>query len=315
MISLRLIIHLILFNICESFFSTKPFDLSSIKSTRNLTCSNDFNSGDTFINCDYCVYEYFSNGTDSVISYDCLYLTNTYRLVTKRCTGFTDSKDIGYGLCSQLDFEYFDIDLLCICATDFCNQNFTTCKQSVDANPNVPRLSSPITPLTNKIQCNDTPLGPLNSTYYCFRDSTPYINLSQCEEYVRNNTVLCMYLETNNGDYLTVVAIPDEDYEYVLAEQIQLMQRMSEKTNVKQFYNETRTNFYFQWNEQIIDTNSTLISNRCFCLTDYCNANLPKCLISPYPMTNQSNRHFNRMNIFTLIFLLSMINIKSIVTI
>jgi len=295
---LPLVIHLVLLDTYQSFFSNTPFDLSTIKSHRNLTCSNDFNSIETFTDCDYCVYEYFSNGTNSVISYDCLYLTNTYRLVTKRCSGFTDSSDIGYGVCSQLEFEYFDIDLLCICATDFCNQNFTACKQSVDTNPNLPSLPSPIALRNEKIQCNDTKLGLFDSTYYCVRDSTPYIDMNQCEEYVRNHTVLCMYLESGDSNYLTHIAIPDEDYEYVLAEQIYRMQQMDEKPNVKQFYNETQTNFYIQWNEQDEDLNSTMIYNRCFCLTDFCNINLSYCLQSSSSIRNRSKQLFDRMNNF-----------------
>ncbi|UJR32935.1 hypothetical protein I4U23_020396 [Adineta vaga] len=270
----------------ESFFNNSPFQLNTITNRQNLTCATDFGDTDVFTNCEYCVYEFFNNGTDSTISHDCIYLTNSYRLVTQRCSGFTSASDTGYGLCSQLPFEYFDIDLLCICATNLCNENFTTCKQSVDTNPALAPLPSPIPSLTaddSAIFCQDTPIGVLNSTYYCVRDSTPYINMTQCEDYVQNHTVVCMYLEMDNGSYLTLVALPDEDYEYVLADQIDKMQRMIGKSNVQQDYNETSGAFYIRWKENLENTdtnNSTMIYNRCYCLTDDCNANLNQCLLS-----------------------------------
>jgi hypothetical protein len=290
-----LFLLLIIVNLCESFFNNFPLQLDTINNRRNLTCSSDFDT-DLFTNCDYCVYEFFNNGTDSTISYDCIYLTNTYRLVTQRCTGFTNKSDIGYGFCSKLSFEYFDIDLLCICATDLCNENFTTCKQSVDSNPDLPVLPTFIPILTaesSAITCVDTSLGILNSTYYCIRDSTPYINIPECEEFVKNHTVLCMYLESDLGNYLTVVAIPDEDYEYVLADQIHLMQRMAMKSNVEQYYNETIGAFYVYWNQILIDIdNYTMIYNKCYCMTNDCNTNLTTCLesIKEISVANKSKK-------------------------
>ncbi|CAF0965762.1 unnamed protein product [Adineta ricciae] len=271
---------------CESFFKYSPLQLSTITRRQNLTCATDFGDTDVFTNCEYCVYEFFNNGTDSTISHDCIYITNSYRLVTQRCSGFTSDSDTGYGLCSPLPFEYFDIDLLCICATNLCNENLTMCKHSVDTNPRLPALPSPIPTLSaNKsaISCQDTPLGVLNSTYYCVRDSTPYINMTQCEEYVRTHTVVCMYLEMDHGSYLTLVAIPDEDYEYVLADEIDKMQRMNTKTNVQQYYNETSAAFYIQWTEVLENAdNYTMIYNRCYCMTNNCNVNLTECLRSHF---------------------------------
>ncbi|CAF0764323.1 unnamed protein product [Adineta steineri] len=282
---------------CESFFNNPPFNLTTLTPRRNLTCLTDFGDTDLFTNCEYCVYEFFNNGTDSSISHDCIYITNSYRLVTRRCSGFTSDSDIGYGLCSQLPFEYFDIDLLCICATDLCNENFTTCKQSVDSNPNLPTLPSPIPTLTANtlaISCQDTPLGILNSTYYCIRDSTPYINMTQCEEYVQNHTVVCMYLESDDGSYLTLVAIPDEDYEYVLADQIDKMQGVATQSNFIQFYNETSGAFHVQWQEDVEDTdNYTRIYNKCYCMTDDCNFNLTECLQS-YVNSSVSSNDINK---------------------
>jgi hypothetical protein len=303
MYTIHIFLLLIIYNLCESFFKNSPLQINTIKNRLNLTCSTDFGDTNPFTNCEYCVYEFFNNGTDSIISHDCIYLTNSYRLVTQRCSGFTQSSDIGYGLCSQLSFEYFDIDLLCICATDFCNENFTTCKQSVDSNPNLPVLPTPIplfTAESSAISCQDTPLGLFNSTYYCVRDSTPYINITQCEEYVRNHTVLCMYLETDNGSYLTLVAIPDEDYEYVLADQIQTMKLIATEPNAVQYYNETTAAFYVHWEEILEDMdNYTMIYNRCYCMTDDCNINLTACLQS-YKKANMAKKS---ENIFSIIIM------------
>ena len=269
---------------CVGFFQNAPLQLNTIKPRLNLTCSSDANVIDDFTDCEYCVFEFFNNGTDSSISHDCIILTNSYRLVARRCTGFTNTSDVGYGVCSPLPFEHSDIALMCICATDRCNENFATCKQSVDSNPPLPALPSPIPSLTaqaSSIQCQDTALGILNSTYYCERDSTPYINLTECERYVQNHTVLCMYRESDNGNYLTVVALPDEDYEYVLAEQIQTMQQMAVKPTTIQSFNETNNAFYIQWKDRLeASDNTTMIYNRCYCMTSNCNINLTACLQS-----------------------------------
>ncbi|CAF1357939.1 unnamed protein product [Rotaria sordida] len=302
---------LIFISQCQGFFKNSSLQLNTTTNRYNLTCISNFNDGDLFTNCEYCVYEFFSNGTDSTIYYDCIYLTNSYRRVTQRCTGFSDRSDIGYGLCSKLPFEYFDIDLLCICATDLCNENFTTCRQSVDANPNLPSLSSSIPLLikeSSSITCQDTPVGILNSTYYCVRDSTPYINMTQCEEYVQNHTVLCMYLESNNGNYLTLVALPDEDYEYVLVDQIQFIQKMAVQSNVKQYYNETPNTFYIQWKETLEDNNYTIIYNKCYCMTNDCNVNLTACLQAKTPINKFYRNTSNILLVFILTDFIMMMN-------
>jgi hypothetical protein len=173
----------------------------------------------------------------------------------------------------------------------------------VDTNPNIPPLPLLVPVLTSAISCEDTPLGLYNSTYYCVRDSTPYIDINQCEEYVKNHTVLCMYLESDNGSYLTLVALPDEDYEYVLADQIQKMEDMSVKSNVQQYYNETISTFYIQWIEILENTdNYTLTSNRCYCRTNNCNINLTTCLQSTikFNTANKSIFIFETYNILML---------------
>ena len=139
---------LVQIEIGAAFFKNSPLQLNNITLRLNLTCVSDFGESDPFTNCEYCVYEFFNNGTDSTMYRDCIYLTNTYRLVTQRCSGFTRDSDVGYGACSPLPFEYFDIDLLCICATDHCNENFTTCKRSVDSNPKPTVMPTPIPTLT-----------------------------------------------------------------------------------------------------------------------------------------------------------------------
>ncbi|CAM4810584.1 unnamed protein product [Rotaria magnacalcarata] len=299
----KVLLLLISISRCQTFFKNPPLQLNAIKNRRNLTCVSDFGNSDLFTDCDYCVYEFFNNGADSVIYHDCIYITNSYRLLTQRCTGFTKTSDIGYGLCSRLSFEYHDIDLLCICAADFCNQNFTTCKQSVDTNPNLPSLPSPVPLLTvasSVIKCQDTPVGILNSTYYCIRDSTPFINMVQCEEYVLNHTVLCMYSESDNGNYLTLVALPDEDYEYVLVDQIQQMQRRAAQSNYKQYYNETDISFYINGEETFVDSiNYTIIYNKCYCRTTDCNANLSTCLQISVP-NNKQTRNTNSVLVITV---------------
>ncbi len=72
-----LFLLLIFINQCQSFFKNSPLQLNTITNRHNLTCTSNFDDTDSFTNCDYCVYEFFNNGTDSTIYHDCIYLTNS----------------------------------------------------------------------------------------------------------------------------------------------------------------------------------------------------------------------------------------------
>ncbi|CAF3631193.1 unnamed protein product [Rotaria sp. Silwood1] len=154
----------------------------------NLTCFYD----DSLVaNSEYCVYQFFSNGSSLRTLYDYMRVTNIYKTIAQRCTGFSNTIDVGFGFCSPLEFELFDISILCICATDMCNKNFTSCQSSVtnqlqiNSAPSV--LSSMVPELNTPISCYDSS-DSLNTSFYCANVASPYIDIQKCNEYTMNNT-------------------------------------------------------------------------------------------------------------------------------
>jgi hypothetical protein len=144
---------------CQALLNI-PF--SNLIRRSNLTCA----SNSIFYNrtgCELCIIKFFniSSSTDgrSFIRHDCVQKSNSLRRVSQRCTGFSNMIYIGYGVCSPLAYETFDVYTLCICATDFCNTNLTSCRQSV----------------TEQLSSNTSPLL-LSLIYY---DLTKNINDSQ----------------------------------------------------------------------------------------------------------------------------------------
>jgi hypothetical protein len=286
---LHKIIFLILLFVttCNGFFSINISTIIHESPSRlNLTCSY---YGGIIEYCDYCVYQFFYNGSSTTIYYDCIQITNTYKSISNRCQGFSDKTDIGYGICSPLSFELFDLSILCICATNMCNTNFTTCRSSVDyqvgSNLSPSLLPSIIADLSTPISCFDTIIelnDSENASYYCAELASPYINITECNEYVINNTVLCQYVITDGLS--APLAITEDIYLMALADTISTIIQYNKSPNIEQFYNETSSYFYDYSdvtdnyvNNDSISNNSGIISNKCFCIQNNCNYNLTTC--------------------------------------
>jgi hypothetical protein len=279
-------------SICEGFFSV---DISKVKPHLNLTCY--YNSDYNFTNCDYCVYESYSNGSSSIIIFDCIQITNTYKIISNQCNGFTNQRDIGYGICTPPPFDYSDISILCICATNMCNMDFTGCQSSVDyqikTNTVPSLLPSIISDLSKSISCFDTfysnEQNSMNISEYCVNYPSPFINLTECNQYVLNNTVLCLYIfaDDNYGTYSLTI----DSYQMYLVQIFDLMNQLDPNPNVTQYYNQSSSYFYIQWNFW----NGTDIWERCFCAQDNCDSSLTNCL--------NSNRSILMNNSATNLFL------------
>ncbi|CAF4007216.1 unnamed protein product, partial [Adineta steineri] len=101
---LQKLFFLILFFVitCEGFMNIDQFMITNqTKNRLSLTCQyNDYDNVYNVTNCEYCVYQSFSNGSVSSINYDCIQITNTYKSISERCQGFSDKTDVGYGICS-----------------------------------------------------------------------------------------------------------------------------------------------------------------------------------------------------------------------
>ncbi|CAF0757489.1 unnamed protein product [Adineta steineri] len=114
----------------------------------------------TVVDCEYCVNRHYSNGTTSETRYDCIQLTNTYKTISQRCQGFSNTTDIGYGTCLPYPYELLNTSVLCICATDKCNTDLASCNKSVtnqiQSNSAPSILPSIIPTLSTPISCVDT---------------------------------------------------------------------------------------------------------------------------------------------------------------
>ncbi|UJR16685.1 hypothetical protein I4U23_003585 [Adineta vaga] len=110
----------------------------------------------------------------------------SFNLALYSYRGFSNKTDIGYDSCSPLAFDLFTTSILCLCATNICNQNLGTCQSSVNSqlqtNTAPPVLSSMIPGLEASISCFDTAY-PSYSTSYCIDLASPFIDIPKCNAY------------------------------------------------------------------------------------------------------------------------------------
>ncbi|CAF2784883.1 unnamed protein product [Rotaria sp. Silwood2] len=270
---------LLLIGPSEGFFNG---DLSTVRNKTlnrlNLTCRYD---DSLLTNSEYCVYQSFSNGSSLKTLYDFMRVTNTYKITTERCTGFSNTVDIGFGLCLPLQFELFDISILCICATNMCNMNFTSCQSSVtnqlqiNSAPSV--LSSMVPELNTQISCYDS-ADSYKTSFYCANFASPYIDIQKCNDYTMKNTLVCMYQTSSEGEFFLAVTV--DIYKYYLSGALYRVYQFNQESSTTLAYNETSSSFYINYILRYLDGNKTVSLNiqRCFCTQSYCNYNLTTCL-------------------------------------
>ena len=280
-------------SICEGFFTIDVSKVNNLTISRsNLNCSynNDFNSS----NCEYCVYQFFSNGSFSNINKDCITVTNSYKDISGQCDGFSDQRDIGYGVCPSTSFDMSDVSILCICGTNMCNTDLTTCRSSVDyqiETKTVPAvLPSIIPPLSKSISCVDTFYSAENNTFnisdYCASYPSPFINITLCNQYVLQNTVLCLYLNYYGSP--RTLAVTKDTYRGYLSQTIGSIYGFKQYSEVISFFNESSSFFYVKWNITASSDNSTYSLEQCYCVEDGCNQNLSTCLAAKTPVPTTS---------------------------
>jgi hypothetical protein len=137
------------------------------------------------------------------------------RMSRTRCSGFSNTIDVGYGSCTNLPYETFQNGTLCVCATNNCNINMATCINS--ANSYLPTTMIPLfSTFSNPISCFDD--GNIIT-----RGSTPYylchiyqgmflgaVNMSLCNAYYATHSVVCS-LTSNGADFRYAFTIEDYD--------------------------------------------------------------------------------------------------------
>ncbi|CAF0803970.1 unnamed protein product [Adineta steineri] len=245
----------------------------------------------TVVDCEYCVNRHYSNGTTSETRYDCIQLTNTYKTISQRCQGFSNTTDIGYGTCLPYPYELLNTSVLCICATDKCNTDLASCNKSVtnqiqsNSAPSV--LPSIIPTLSTPISCVDT-LNQVNistgSYYNCMQYGSSYVNLTKCHEYIVNNTVLCWYYGVEA--YSEPIPLTKDIYTLPTVDLIHTIYQYIRYNNYTYFSNESSSFFYISSRET--SANATAM-NTCICAQNNCNSNLITCLTATKSIETQNN--------------------------
>ena len=305
----------------EAFFNGDVSTIVNRTNRLNLTC---YYYGDWITDCEYCVYQYFYNGSSSTSYYDYMETTNIYKSMSQRCEGFSDKTDIGYGICSPLSFELFDISILCICATNMCNTNLTTCRTSVsnqlnsNSGPSVlssimPELVTPVACVDQTSQITDT----LNASFYCAVLASSYIDIEKCNEYISNNSVLCMISVADNTELK--IAIPTDFTKYYLDVSFGRINKFNRDPSKTLWYKETSASFYLNYNVTTINGTETQTTHtqRCFCAQDNCNRDLTSCLNAnrsiPIRNTASSNKLSNEQFFCINIFLFRLVQTNKII--
>ena len=181
-------------------------------------------------------------------------------------------------------FELFDISILCICATNLCNTNLTTCKSSADnqikTNSAPSSLPSFMHDLSTNISCIDTTSSSddnsSNISSYCSGSASPYIDVEKCNQYVIDNTVLCVYYAY--GSTQTLTPLTADHYKMYLSTIRSTINQDSLDSSIDLYYNESSSYLYINTNLTIND--QPRIVKRCICASDNCNYNLATCLNS-----------------------------------
>ncbi|CAF0856014.1 unnamed protein product [Didymodactylos carnosus] len=257
--------------------------------TRNISCYYGTISGadnadrhytPSYGNYQYCVLiMYYSNGNlPQQIDFSSTAVLNTYRRMSERCRGFSNTTDVGYGYCSPLSYETVVSLFLCICATSNCNNNLQTCQLSVSMVQPAP-LATFLPYLSTSISCQDSGYISSNRYTYC-QELDQSINYTACNDYMETNTVLCSIwsLTSENSTSSHQVAYPPENYEkFLLSTLYNYLTYVNTST-----YNESSSSLFVQDGIQ----NFTYIS--CYCISNYCNANFSSCTVDTAPTTSST---------------------------
>ncbi|CAF1152932.1 unnamed protein product [Rotaria sordida] len=163
----------------------------------------------------------------------------------------------------RLAFESYINMQICVCANNNCNDNIDTCRNSLTNSMNLSSSVDFIPNLTSIIQCNDT----LNAPYICTEHS--FINVSRCQDYIRNTSVLCAITVINS--MITQRSLIYENYEIYLSEKVYQATSMFSNASNNSLV-ETATKIYYKY----IGPAATP-AEECACTNSLCNQNITIC--------------------------------------
>ena len=253
----------------HAFFGINLRDIAIL---RNIRCRLDENgmSDSGFQLCAIRLYHGKDDAnTSTYFVYDGLRYVNIFhRYIQKYCPLWPrkDSAilDIGSATCqSNPTFERFEESQLCICGTDNCNQNWSSCYDSIEQSSDILSLTNFIPDLSSTMQCNAT----VNASNVCRQHH--FIDTFDCEAYVNYNSVLCAI--TVNGTTMIQTPLIEENYEAYL--ETKIYQIRSAGINNQNFvFSESDTNVYYNYSTSDID-----FINECVCTSSFCNQDVITC--------------------------------------
>ena len=274
-------------NLLMDFYALLPFQ-------SNITGLNSILNMTQVPNNDFCLIEQINvtlrNGT--TVSTVVASVMNNYNqlkeYVSSRCSSgqfWPSVTPIGYGTCTRLPFETHTVQL-CICSTNNCNADYSTCVASVQATQSVPPPNLPtyIPDLTNLITCYQGYQGPTYSDMYygtgwIFNSYTP-LNMSELRAYRSSHAVACLlYVNAGTGDWYQFSATYEEygSYLYTIL--------LKKSLNMLSSYAESSTSVSVQ-QSSIYYTNTSsywdpnyFTELMCICTTNNCNPDLLTCAI------------------------------------
>ncbi|CAF1594942.1 unnamed protein product [Adineta ricciae] len=246
-------------------------DVGNLTILRNLSCVVNAN-GTMGTDYQFCVVRVYNGtiGTSTTVVpvYSGLRYTNTFlRYLQQNCPEYQTNPDTTVsGTCtSSSSFETFSSMRFCICATDSCNKNISTCEVSIFSLGDAPVPTSFIPSLSTFIPCNHT----YNSSIICTEQ--PFINSSLCDDYVKNNSVLCAI--SSSGTQTIQTALVGIDYERYLSEKVYQLRSLNANNGSNSSYSETTNIAYYTYASA-----TTSLLQECVCTNlSYCNYNMTTC--------------------------------------
>lgn len=207
--------------------------------------------------------------------------------VSSRCSSgqfWPSVTPIGYGTCARLPFETQTVQL-CICSTNNCNADYSTCVASVQATQSAPPPNLPTyyPDLTSLITCHQGYQGSTYSDMYhgtgwLFNAYTPF-NISEFHAYRSSHAVACLlYVNAQTGDWYQFPATYEEYGTHLYAILVE------KSLNMLSSYAESSTSVSVQ-HSAMYYTNSASFWNPnyfteiiCICTTNNCNPDVLTCI-------------------------------------
>ena len=265
----------------QAFFLVPSANNSLGNASVNVSCFFfQLNSNYSYPNYRYCMLTVdadFINGTHftwwEYMGWS--YINPARQWLSKRnCSGFSANTPIGYGYCSPWPYQT-GVNLtsyVCICNTNGCNVNTSTCETSVDAirqqgaAPAQPSAIAP--PLNSSLSCAD---GSLPTTFsYCngYNYSLDF-NASACRDYYASQTVMCgaSYLFGFSWSY----ALSIREADRYLDGWFPLVGTNGSSGNNSVLFFETNTSTLVVLS--FLNTRYCV----CYCITNMCNLNISTC--------------------------------------